>query len=64
MQLSVHVGNVAGLEDDGWAGLVHAGGAFAGAFRADHGEDDRIERIDRDEADSLQYEHSGCTSKG
>ena len=52
----------AGLEDDG--GLVRVDDAFAVVFLADHGEDDHIERIDRAEADSLQGEHSGCTSMG
>lgn len=60
---SVHVGNVEELEDDELAGLGHAAGAFEVVFLVDHGEDDRIERIVRDEADSLQNEHSGCTSR-
>lgn len=60
-QRSERVGS-AGLEDDG--GLVRVDDAFAAVFLADHGEDDRIERIDRGEADSLQGEHSGCTSMG
>jgi hypothetical protein len=58
---SVHVGNVAELADDELAGLEHAGDAFAAVFLVDRGEDDRIERIDRGEADSLQNEHSGYT---
>lgn len=62
-QRSVHVGNVAELGDGGLAGLVHAGDAFAAVFLVDHEEDDRIERIVRDEAGSLQNEHSGYTSR-
>lgn len=63
MQLFVHVGNVAELGDEGLAGLVHVGGAFAAVSLVDREEDDRIECIDRGEADSLQSEHSGCTSR-
>lgn len=60
-QRSERVGS-AELEDDG--GLVRVDDAFAAVFLADHGEGGHIEHIDRDEADSLQGEHSGCTSMG
>lgn len=60
-QRSERVGS-AELEDDG--GLVRFDDVFVVAFLADHEEDDRIERIDRGEADSLQGEHWGCTSMG
>lgn len=58
---SVHVGNAEELEDDELAGLGHAGDAFEVVFLEGHGEGDRIERIVRGEADSLQNERSSCT---
>jgi hypothetical protein len=59
----VHVESVGGLGDDG-LGLVRAGGAFAAVCLVNREQDDRIERIVRGEADSLQSEHSGYTSRG
>lgn len=58
----MRVGSVGELGDDGLE-LVRAGGAFAAECLVDREEDGRIAHIVRGEADSLQSEHSGYTSR-